>query len=459
MRYLWLIAFVGVGLAVAAEDAKYPPPKSLGDSSQFGRHLQRTIKLLATSTPDQRNTVRILFYGQSITEQKWTKLVVADLQARFPHARLVAENRAIGGFSAQLLIKTAETDLYSFNPDLVIFHVYGAHDKYEEIFRRIRSRTTAEILQQNDHVTKDKDFTEETNAAKLPPRGDHWDAFMNHNFLPDMAKKYHTEFCDQRAIWKQYLRDYQLEPKQLLSDNVHLNAHGEYLMAECVKAHLRYDANAKPTMPEHDAHNWVKVLKVEGKTFSFTGNRVVLPGVTLTKDADFRFTIDGKAPTELPNVNRLTRTTSYPGSNWPCILLVQADKPRLVEEWTLTITECAPDHKLVKFRVQGSVTGFDGTGDSSQRFVSTSGRVIIQPDDWHVERCFKQFKRPLPAQFAIKWQVLPNYWTAGQAADATNEVELIHGLPNGPHKLVLVGRSFADVKALRIHTPPLKVTP
>lgn len=29
------------------------------------------MRLLATSTAEKRNTVRILFYGQSITEQKW----------------------------------------------------------------------------------------------------------------------------------------------------------------------------------------------------------------------------------------------------------------------------------------------------------------------------------------------------------------------------------------------------
>ena len=70
----------------------------------------------------------------------------------FRNANLVIENRALGGFASQMLVKTAETDLYPFYPDLLIFHVYGAHDKYEDIIRRVRERTTAEILQQNDHV-------------------------------------------------------------------------------------------------------------------------------------------------------------------------------------------------------------------------------------------------------------------------------------------------------------------
>jgi len=179
--------------------------------------------------PLKRNTVRLLFYGQSITEQRWWQIVADDLRARFPQANLIIENRALGGYASQMLVKTAETDLYSFYPDLLIFQVYGAHDKYEDIIRRTRERTTAEILQQNDHLTRPEDFTEETDPAKLwPPSGKYWNAFMNHRWLPEIAKKYGTEFCDQRSWWKQYLRQNNLEPKQLLRDGVHLNAHGEF---------------------------------------------------------------------------------------------------------------------------------------------------------------------------------------------------------------------------------------
>ena len=36
----------------------------------------------------------------------------------------------------------------------MIFHVYGAHTDYEDIIRRTRERTTAEVLIQTDHVTR-----------------------------------------------------------------------------------------------------------------------------------------------------------------------------------------------------------------------------------------------------------------------------------------------------------------
>jgi len=154
----------------AAEASVYPPAH-FPDSGDWGRNIQRTMRLLATSTPEHRNTVRILFYGQSITEQNWAKLVADDLRQRFPHANLIIENRALAGFASQMLVKTAETDLYPFQPDLLIFHVYGAHDKYEDIIRRTRERTTAEILMQNDHVTKPADLRRRPIPRNCHPQG------------------------------------------------------------------------------------------------------------------------------------------------------------------------------------------------------------------------------------------------------------------------------------------------
>ncbi|MFO0928320.1 MAG: hypothetical protein U0736_14990 [Gemmataceae bacterium] len=75
--------------------------ETLGPVDTYGRNIARSMYLMATSTPQSRNTVRVLFYGQSITEQDWTRRVAADLRRRFPHAHLVIENRAIGGFAAR----------------------------------------------------------------------------------------------------------------------------------------------------------------------------------------------------------------------------------------------------------------------------------------------------------------------------------------------------------------------
>jgi hypothetical protein len=370
------LGLLGGSLACAA--APYPP-LDLPDTPGRGAMIQRSMRLLATSTPEQRHTVRILFYGQSITEQKWAGQVEEDLRRRFPHANLVVENRALAGFASQLLLKTAETDIASFRPDLLIFHVYGAHDAYEGILRLVRERTTAEILLQTDHVTKPADLTEETDPAKLPPAGHHWDAFMNHHWLPAMARKYGAELCDQRAVWKSYLTKHHLEPKALLSDNVHLNAHGEWLMAQCVKAWLEYD----PTLRPSPAEEWVKTLEVGGD------------------------------------------------ARW------EAGRLRVEFE-----------------------------GSSGERFVSRSGRVVIEPDAWNVAYSLSLAGiKPVPESFTVKWKVEPQF--ADQVITPPRPgpgiesvVTVAQGLPNGRHVIEISGGEKPPIRAVRIHRPALgRLTP
>jgi hypothetical protein len=421
---------------VLAQPPAFPPPKTLGPVDTYGKHLARSMHLMASSTPERRNTVRVLYYGQSITEQAWTKAVAADLRQRFPHADLVIENRAIGGHSSQKLVRTAEADLYPFRPDLVIFHVYGAHDDYEAIIRRIRERTCADVLQQTDHLSADAKLDEETDPAVLGPHpnGKAWNPWMNAVHLPAVSKRYGTELADVRGLWKRYLRDHDLKPQALLRDGVHLNAHGDYLMAEIVKAYLR------PT-PDADPKTWqdrVKTVPFAGE-LKFTGTRID----AVVSGAAGEVRIDGMKPSEFPTVYANTRTTAFPQSNWPCLLSVGAEAPRVAEEWTLTVTDLTDDHKGGKFILAGSVTGPDGEGEVGKPFVSKSGRVKLDPKDWNLDYCKAVFKRPLPLPFAVKWK------TYVQGVDTLpakpGVVTLADGLPPGEHTLTVTGGGLTSV--------------
>jgi hypothetical protein len=459
--------------AWAANDALIPqssyPPTHFPDASGWGSNVQRTMRLLATSTPEHRNTVRVLFYGQSITEQKWAKRVEDDLRQRFPYANLIIENRALGGFASQMLVKTAETDLYPFQPDLLIFHVYGAHDKYEDIIRRTRERTTAEILMQNDHVTKPEAFTEETDPAKLPPAGTHWDAFMNHHWLPLLAKKYGAELCDQRALWKAYLTEHNLEPKALLKDGVHLNAHGEWFMAECVKAYLRYDPKLGPS----PAENWVQTYEVGkevhwagGKLqLRFEGSRVeVVSKSGVAAPAAVR--IDGRKPSDFLELYGFTRAVTKPEGKWPVkwpvIAPIVSEQPLQIEDWTLAVKrEDAANEKLFRFTLTGSKTGPDGAGRSDARFVSRSGRVVIETNDWNVPYALSLGGiKPVPDAFEVKWKVAPRFVDAFVSPGVTNAatetlVILANGLPNGKHTLEISGSNGTPIAAIRVYRPAI----
>jgi hypothetical protein len=459
------LGVVGVPMATqTVGNASYPAPKNVGDPAQAGRGIQRAMALLANSTPAHRNTVRVLFYGQSITEQDWWRSVAEDLKRRFPNADLVIENRALGGFSSQLLVKTAETDLYAFYPDLMIFHVYGAHNSYEEIIRRTRERTTAEVLIQTDHVTSDADLTEETDPAKLRPDGKIWNSFMNYLWLPTVAKKYGCALLDQRNLWKAYLRDYNVPAAKLLKDGVHPNAYGNYLMAELVKPYLvrRKDTPLDPmncaavqTVPVGRGVRW----RQGALTLPFEGNRVdVVLKAGSAVPAEVR--IDGRRPSEIPELYQFTRALPTPGGKWPVILKLGWEKPRLLETWTMAVTKDPSDPQRFTFTLTGSQTGSDGEGSSDRRFVSKSGRVVIDPTDWNVDYSLAlPGIKPPPDRFTVTWKVEPLFHdeitVPVNNLDKTKEtvVTVAQGLTNGKHILQITGSPTSPIAAIRVYHP------
>jgi hypothetical protein len=67
----------------------YPPPPVWHPVVQQREHLRRSITLMDQSTRQKRNTVKIVFYGQSITSaesQHWWKEVSRYLHATYPMA-------------------------------------------------------------------------------------------------------------------------------------------------------------------------------------------------------------------------------------------------------------------------------------------------------------------------------------------------------------------------------------
>ncbi len=440
-------------------DGNFPAPCPPREPAKLGRQLQRSLRLLGNSTPEHRNTVRVLFYGQSITEQAWWKNVADDLHSRFPSANLIVENRAIGGHSSQRLWKTAEADVYPFYPDLVIFHVYGSHLDYEKLIQGIRSRTVADVILQTDHITRDEALDEETDPAKLTPA--QWDAWMNNAFLPATAGKYGCELADLHTGWKCYLRSNNLKAAQLLRDAVHLNAQGEYVMAEMVKPYLRFDPSAQPAPADvvRDFEVGRDLQWQDGKlTLEFEGNRIealCAPG----EAAPAEVLIDGKHPTECPACFTFTKTSGYLGTNWPCLLRVQSEGPLQEEEWTVTLGNASADYKSFDFKVSGSKSGADGEGKAGGRFVSNSKRIVIEPEDWNLAYCCEVFKKPLPPDFAITFKSIAlchDQFTSPGVPDPAVEVSVVlaQGMPNGKHKIEIRGDAGTPLRALRVSRPP-----
>jgi hypothetical protein len=461
------LVFLAVPLLTATEKtAGYPPPAPAKDDGNFGASIQRTMTLLATSTPKHRHPVRILFYGQSITKQKWWIDVANDLKKRFPYADLIIENRAIGGFSAPVLIHPAEHDLYPFYPDLMIFHVYGGDEDYEAIIANVRRRTTSEIAFHSDHITWLPTGTFLDDKEKLNTY--QWHDYHSTQWLAKLAEKYGCKLIEIREPWKQYLKDNKLQPKDLLSDEIHLNNWGNFLLVNLVKQQLRYNPKLANNSGKQGVQDYGVGKEVNWKNgklvLEFEGNRVDVIAAQTTdgKSHQARILIDGKKPSEFPELYTITRPSNTIGVDWPAIIQVSWEKPLVVEDWTARITEINQDASQFKFEVIGSKTGFDGSGVSDRKFVSNSGRVVIEPTNWWLKNAYDYSHQPTPKGFEIKWQVKPMFvdvYTTPKIEDSSKEYfsTLAQNLSNSKHTLEIIPnqKAIVPIQAIRVYRPPL----
>jgi hypothetical protein len=470
MRFGLAIGLCLLAFAACAED--FAAPRAPANVEQFGRHIQRTMTLLATSTPEQRHRVRILFYGQSVTAGPWSHELMEDIKQTWPDADLVIENRAIGGYQAEALIHTAEYDLYPFYPDLVVFHCWGgvAGGQQEEIIKRIRQRTTSEVLLWTTHFRWPPELARDAEpneaARRLTEEDDARCALLR-----ELAARYGCELAEVREPLRAYLQEHNLFPKDTLQDSVHPNALGNFLIRSLIRPYLRYD----PGFAQDEWKDMVRDYAVDAPEFvrrgegsvrlSFSGNKVeVLAG---PGDAgpmgSARVLIDGKAPSEYPELFYHSRPTAGPGVWWPAINRIGFEEHPVPETWTLEITECDLEKKVLRFSLSGSVTGPDGEGSQDERFVSNSGRVVIDKGMWMVLRSLEYRKIPLPEDYVITWETRPLFadtYTARGAFDPGREyaTTLAQGLSNGPHTLELIanGDGAVPIESFRVYEPPVK---
>lgn len=435
------IAIAAIGLVWTAVCAGQMPTPGTG--------IERTMSRLAASTAEKPETVRVLFYGQSITKQNWWREVASDLRARYPSADLKIENRAIGGYSTQFLIRTMEADILPFHPDLIVFHDYGEEGLYEEIVRWIRSHTTAEILLQNDHVAwlpgePDTNGSRQKNFDSQEKHSSEW--------MPSLARKYGLGLVDLRRRWHEHLQAKKLAASALLRDSVHLNEAGERLYAKLTMKYLVAPAGRV-------ANDWVReivpVWKGGRLDFDFDGNRVEAVGV---RGAALDVSIDGKRPGEL-GLFYHSRPTNTWDADWPTVRQVGHNKPLQVEDWVLKVTQRDEPGTTFSYEVYGGVTGFDGAGTSTERFVSRSGRVVLEVRDYDVERSYGLHKIPMPGSWQIRWSSLAQFvdpLLPGEGAQT-----IVYGLQNGRHHLTLIAPKGvkAGIDKIRIYRPPLKENP
>ena len=458
-------------LPLLAQAPQYPPAPPERPGERDGAGIERTMSLLATSSPGRRNPVRILFYGQSITKQEWSQQVAQNLRTRFPYADLTIENRAIGGYSSEYLVRTVGHDVFAFYPDLIVFHDYGGEENYEKIIAGIEKHTTAEILIQTDYPTwrpvEGQPIVPQNDAAKA--KSEEWHDRHCYEWLPELCRRYGCGLVDVRRPWIQYLSENRLRATDVLSDGTHLNAQGNWLLAELTERDLRYDASPPPPARAGLVRDYASGsdFRWEGGRIrlEFDGNRIdVIAGAGgAYHAAEADVLIDGKKPSEFPELYFITRPTDTFEVDWPAVNSVSAEKPLLVEDWTLRVLETNAGDSRWRFEVVGSKTGKDGEGVSTERFVSQSGRVEIEPADYGVKRAFDLRHILTPVGFEVKWRVeamFHDVYRAPRVSDPSREdsVTLALGLSNGKHVLEMAarGKTPPPIKAIRVYRPPVR---
>ena len=431
----------------------------LDDTATLGRYTSPTIHLLQESTPQDRKTVKIAVYGQSISEQEWWLSVKQHVERTFPDADIIMENKAIGGFAAQILYKTVEMDVGSFYPDLVLLHIYGDPVYYDSVLYTIRSRTAAEVAIMTDHYTGEN----------------RWSDTMSYHFLPALAEKYQCDVINIRDPWKKFLTDRDMKPSALLRDDVHLNGYGNFIMAELVKQFFVF----RPHYTADPSGLCTTYLNGRDYTFNgdtltllFEGNKadVVIEGNKGRPGDPLKVLVDGRAPSTFQGCYYLTRPYNGSYKKWPwqlpAMIRILHTRPWVNEEWTCTFTTAEPPYSDFSFTIEGSVTGIDGEGTASSDFISPSGRVIIrggdaeQGGDWHLERSYRVLKTVVHPGDQVRWKTFPICLDTlvaplSSVQDTDGRYTLFQGVPNASHTLQLIrtGKEVPLIKEIRVYRP------
>jgi hypothetical protein len=473
--------WVGVSIVlvlVIAAATTYLKRRQEIDTVPDQQKVARTLEIIRSSTPTNRKVLKVLFYGQSITRSGWHNAVVAHWHEKYPNTVFVVQNRALGGFASQVLVRTTEQDIAAFYPDLIIFHVYGDHRAYEKILRMFRSLTAADVILQTDHGDglPDAPCAEGLRLSPHRPPGCAgvlwihqrlWHDEMSYHKIPAFAKKYGIAVEPQREWWRNYLLQKQMDPQSLLmSDGLHPNEKGNDLIAEFFN---RYFDNLVDHWNGQTEQNVFSIRAVAAthadgmQTVNFDGSRLEL--ITNQPLAEWpSVTIDERSPKDIDGCYQVTRSSPLQSvPDWPALRRVTLLHDHTPEEWTATITNITHDQKLLDFTVRGSVTGDEGSSSSSQKYVSKSGQLSIDGDDWMFESGYELKHIPLQVPAEVRWSV--QYICGGKPeiidrGDGMTEYRYVlgAGLTNEKHTatLSLAPNAVAGAVEFREYKPPLQ---
>ncbi len=412
----------------------------------YGKYISRTLAKLEKSTYNSPEEINIIVYGQSFSKQIWWTVLKDSLSARYPSAKLNMVNKSIRDFSSQKLWKTLDFDITPFYPDLVIFNASGSHSAYEKILKTIRSRTSAEMLVWNTPYTKENS----------------WSDTISYHIIPGLCEKYKLEFVNVRALCEEYPESTNPDPSLLLKkEGAQLNEKANYLLSGIMLKHFKFN----PSFRE-DPYTLTDTLNLQFREgvnrmdLEFRGTAVeVIINDSIPVNQKFRVLVDGLPPAKFQGSYFNTRPNEDLEKDWPwetgAVYHLENHAKLENEDWTVEITHCDDSLKWFSFVLHSSVSGFEGTGTSRMTFVSNSGKVVIEPDDWFIREAMEHSGLIVKPGFRISWKSYTRANDFIYPDMSGQKVWMIQGLHNKNHLLQII--SFGDyplpIKKLIIHRP------
>jgi hypothetical protein len=449
-----------IGLMIAWGVRAMPlPPEVLPVPAEWALNLQRTFALADTASPTNHPTIRVLHYGLSFSWSSWWWQTAEYLRARYPHVDWQIENHSMSGHTAIALLPLAESEVFPFRPDLIVFHAVGDRDPLAELARQLRKRTTADVLLLGNHIRWDFELAD-IGYVGGPPLETH--LWYQKVWFPEVARTNGLAYTDVRAPWLLHFARTGLPVQAFLSDGVHLNAAGANVMLQFLLPY--FDPPRLHPRPDPWAGGRVS-SRVTGRDLFwsnnlarvvFTGNRVDALGPASTPWR-CRVRVDGRPLSEWPEAYYVGRCSGWPATWSPVCLRMNIAKPPVEQRWTFTVTELLTNAPHFRFRVRGSVSGADREGVTTDRWVSRSGAVFIEPEMWSFSR---NYGKPnfVGHEFTFDTFFAGVDMTAAfplVPAGHHPTVTLFSDLPDGEHVLELeaLDASARNLAALRIYHP------
>ncbi|MFW5820348.1 MAG: hypothetical protein ACOCWA_03600 [Bacteroidota bacterium] len=415
---------------------------------EYGKYMSRTVHKLTNSTVNKPQIVNIIIYGETLSKQNWTIILEDSLSARYPSADVRLINKSIEGFSLENLRKTLNFDIFPEYPDLVIFHANGPAFHYEKIIRMIRSRSSTEMLVWNDPFMGE----------------DQWSDTMSFHLIPRFCEENKVEFANIRTSWSDYLKKHNLSSGSLLNQgNQQLNKKGNELLATLLLGYF------KPVdLPDKNPYSLTDTLNlrfqedVNRMDYYFEGNAVeVIMQDSIPEDQRFRILINGYPPSTFQDGYFHSRPNHDKKINWPwetgTIYHLENHNELEEENWVLKLTSRDDSLNRFTFDLHGSVSGFDGAGTNKMTFVSNSGKIVIQPQDWFIKQAWDRTGIDIQPGYTIEWETYTHANDYITSDFQGKKAWLVQGLRNGKHLLQIIsfGNYPVPIKKIIIHKPYL----